>query len=475
MSATNETESPLERLNYINGQRLDASDFRLEQDYHMRMRRKLNRSLYSSGIADGLEVTPKSGDTHKLLVSPGLALDHEGREVILVEAQEVLVMGSPSDEDGHIPGNYLVIQYSEKEVAPMTAGCHVAADDESMTARNLSWTGQTRIRSGVLLKWRDTLPEEDSGQIVLAQVALDADCSVQYVETAVRQYIGVARAARASSYALEGEKDIDRLNPKRIYFHVKGRRPDSIRLYLRAAKFTTLFYSELPRHGHAFDVTMHPAGAADGHTHAQGSLGTSWEGQHAHTLIAHTGDWYPALGGSKRYDALSMAFRAGDPNGDREDREVWERHTNTNLHDKVGMNVSEEGGHTHNIAGHTDVAGALGNHVHHLNRSLDPTGAVGGVDTLTSQQLTYVNNLKVMINGDDATEKILNYLNAQSHGATWTKLGDGTDSHPLVIDGTGPIQLDFIPGILLKQDENMIELKVDGNSGGRILYNLYVE
>lgn len=49
-------EKPLERLNYYNGQRLEASDFKTEQEYHIRTRRWLNKSLYTAGIARGLEV-----------------------------------------------------------------------------------------------------------------------------------------------------------------------------------------------------------------------------------------------------------------------------------------------------------------------------------------------------------------------------------------------------------------------------------
>lgn len=467
MSAMNETESPLERLKYINGQRLDASDFRLEQDYHMRVRRKLNRSLYSSGIADGLEVIPKSGDAHKLLVSPGLALDHEGREVILVEEQEVQAMGSPSDEDGHIPGNYLVIQYSESDVAPMESGCHVSAGDESATARNLSWVGQTRIRSSVQLKWRDTLPEENSGQILLAQVALNADCSVQYVDTALRQYIGVARATRISSYALEGEKDIDRFNAKRIYFHVAGRRPDSVTLYLRAARFSTFFYTEMARHNHPISVSEQEAGGFPAHSHTLGSFRTAEAyPEHSHTMHAWTDDL-----NDRDFGKIEL-----DPG--RDSNAVY-----LNLHEdrgSIGASISSEVTvHDHVVpAGiETSVAPGQPHHRHNVSASSANTGTPDNqnLGINTAAQLTFVNNLKVLINGADMTEKILAYLNSQSRGEIWTRLGDGTDGHPLAIGGTGPIQLDFIPGINLKQDENLIELRMDGNGGGRILYNLYVE
>ncbi len=38
-------EKPIERLQYYNGQRLEADDLKLEQEYHIRVRRWLNKSL----------------------------------------------------------------------------------------------------------------------------------------------------------------------------------------------------------------------------------------------------------------------------------------------------------------------------------------------------------------------------------------------------------------------------------------------
>ena len=40
-------ETVLDRLNYFNGQRLEATDFRAEQAYHMAVRRALNRAPFS--------------------------------------------------------------------------------------------------------------------------------------------------------------------------------------------------------------------------------------------------------------------------------------------------------------------------------------------------------------------------------------------------------------------------------------------
>ena len=43
----------IKRLNYFTGQFLEATDFKDEQEYHIRMRRLGNCMLYSAGILDG--------------------------------------------------------------------------------------------------------------------------------------------------------------------------------------------------------------------------------------------------------------------------------------------------------------------------------------------------------------------------------------------------------------------------------------
>ena len=100
MSA-NQSDEALQRLNYFNGQRLAATDFRAEQGHHLGMRRVINRSLYSPGIVVGLEVIraqsnpPDPLDKHRVIVKHGLAFDNLGREIFLPVDVAVQVMGAP--------------------------------------------------------------------------------------------------------------------------------------------------------------------------------------------------------------------------------------------------------------------------------------------------------------------------------------------------------------------------------------------
>ena len=201
--------APLERLNYFNSQRLEAIDFRLEQAYHMRVRRELNRALYSFGIGTGLEVRPHPTDLHAVEVGPGLALDPFGREIILFEPRTVKVCGTPRRADGVTFGNYLVIAYREEKVAPQSDGCAVVGVYPTGTdpcackgtsplktnrcggecrggcgggscgggcecgateSQAYAWGAPSRIRSEPMLMFQDAWPAETSGKLILAQV-----------------------------------------------------------------------------------------------------------------------------------------------------------------------------------------------------------------------------------------------------------------------------------------------------------------
>jgi hypothetical protein len=275
-------EKPLERLNYYNGQRLEASDFKTEQDYHIRTKRWLNKSLYSAGIARGLDVREALGSP-TVMVSPGLALDSEGREIILLEETPVEVISYAGTNESTVVGNYLVIEYAEETIAYEKNGCAVRAEGTSANKSTKNWGGPSRIQAQVKFSWVPFVPHPGSNQIVLARVELADGCkTVHQIDTGARRYIGAASAATVRQYALEGERHIDNENPGRIYFHIRGRQPNSVTLYLRAEKFSTLYYTEMGWHEHAKSLTGNtatgPANTVDNHTHSPStSMKTEYE------------------------------------------------------------------------------------------------------------------------------------------------------------------------------------------------------
>jgi len=69
----------LKRVNYFSGQLLTEAEFRLEQEYHLELRRRHNRCLHGWGVVCGLEVGVGQGE---ITVTPGFALDCQGEEIV---------------------------------------------------------------------------------------------------------------------------------------------------------------------------------------------------------------------------------------------------------------------------------------------------------------------------------------------------------------------------------------------------------
>lgn len=78
-----------ERNNYFYGKLMTVRDFFAEQCYFNEKRWLINRMVHGWGVVCGLDVTLKEGETDKVIVSPGLAIDCCGREILVCEEQEV--------------------------------------------------------------------------------------------------------------------------------------------------------------------------------------------------------------------------------------------------------------------------------------------------------------------------------------------------------------------------------------------------
>jgi len=451
MSAS--VEEPLDRLNYFNGQRLVAADLRVEQDYHIRVRRWLNRTLYTPGIAGGLEVQVSPISPRRVVVSAGVAIDALGREVILVEDTEVEVVGVPSTEEDWVFGNYLTIEYAEETVAAVQDGCSVRTEK-----CDLAWGGPTRIRATPALAFQSGWPDEAAGKVLLGQVELGAGCEVTHIHNGVRKYVDAADSA-VRSFALEGEKNIDLSNGKVLTFHVRGGPPSSVLLYLRGARLSTLFYTELPEHVHAVDLTTDEKGDSADHAHdvELGNPSTELDGAHGHDIHAR----YEKNQDEDKSLRLSPDFDGAE------------------LTAFMGANAKAEGSeHAHALLLGTirsSPAGGAGGHSHAITgQTTEPVGVseAGSGGPRTGSELTFVDELKVFLDGNEITAQVLAQLGGPAAG--WDTLGDGTGAHALIKKGTGAIDLLRV-GQALVEGEHTLELEVDNQSGGNIRYNLYVE
>ena len=104
---------PVQRPRYFDHQFLKVEDFTLETEYHLDMRRRHNASLHTPGVANGLTVAGSSGAT-SVTVAPGVALDAQGREIVLVDQRTVnLPTGVASAQ--------VYIVYDEEEADQVTA------------------------------------------------------------------------------------------------------------------------------------------------------------------------------------------------------------------------------------------------------------------------------------------------------------------------------------------------------------------
>lgn len=161
---------PIKRLNYFKHQFLRASDFIDEQKYHTDMRRRHNRSLHTWGIAGtGLKVTFAQGAT-AVTVSQGMAVDSQGREIILIEDKLV-------DLSGFAAGAalYITIAYGEKQTN---------ASNETGAEGNTRWTEEPVITPA------QAKPGDVSTSIILARVTRNGT-TVTGVDESERRLAGV--------------------------------------------------------------------------------------------------------------------------------------------------------------------------------------------------------------------------------------------------------------------------------------------
>lgn len=146
----------IKRLHYFDHQFLVEADFTDEQKYHLEMRRRLNRVLHTFGIAEGLQVVKK---TNKIVtVSPGVAIDHLGREMIIEADQDIDLSAITTA----VPA-FITIAYDEQQTDPSTA---------------TGAPGNTRFTEQPILQAVTTPPPTDGSVIRLARIDLTAGGNV---------------------------------------------------------------------------------------------------------------------------------------------------------------------------------------------------------------------------------------------------------------------------------------------------------
>lgn len=183
-------ELAVKRLKYFNHQFLRVEDFQEEQDYHLKMRRRLNRVLHTWGVAEGLQVTAAAGAT-AVRVSAGTAIDEQGREIVLL-TERTEPLGTYSTRTVFVTLRYLEEPTDE-------------TDETGTRLEARRWTERPDV------KIVDAAPARQGEVIVLARVNLAANGTVASVDegdVAVRRrYAGVVGGdleVRSLALAMEG-------------------------------------------------------------------------------------------------------------------------------------------------------------------------------------------------------------------------------------------------------------------------------
>ena len=161
----------IKRLNYFTGQFLETQDFQDEQNYHIDMRWRLNRLLYSPGIVDGGFKVTKIGDK-RIKVGAGFAIDGNGRELLIITPQEKDISGFAANASV-----YIALRYA-----------YATLPEDNRTKENIS--GFIRITERPEIKLLSALPSgNDVGiDIPIAKLQLDGSGNTQStIDTSVRQ------------------------------------------------------------------------------------------------------------------------------------------------------------------------------------------------------------------------------------------------------------------------------------------------
>lgn len=116
----NEGYFPIERNRYYYGKLLTVRDFEIEQDYVRNKNRLSNRLLSGAGVVCGLNVTRSDDST--LLINSGMALDYDGREIVVEQplVRRLQMLEGYESLKGKADA-YLCLAYQEEGREPVKA------------------------------------------------------------------------------------------------------------------------------------------------------------------------------------------------------------------------------------------------------------------------------------------------------------------------------------------------------------------
>jgi hypothetical protein len=127
----------IKRNHYFHGKVLTAKDFADEQHYLREKQRLRNLNLLGSGVVSGLQV---SANGQAITVTPGMALDGHGREIMLTVPATLKLPKERSPR-------WVVVKYAERPADPVPV---LGVGDETMEP--------SRIEEGVEISYASENP-----------------------------------------------------------------------------------------------------------------------------------------------------------------------------------------------------------------------------------------------------------------------------------------------------------------------------
>ena len=188
-----------DRVHFYERQYLRAFDLVAEQTYHLEMRRRLNLALHLWGIVDGFDIAKGAvvpGAPEQFIVSPGMAIDGLGREIVSPAAYAL------SDEDLRLnriqgAGDYwLSIAYRRELSTPPSPGYRLCNLEDQFTRWHESFAflitaaNPTPSTPAELTGPLSDDPVKHDWPVVLGKVRVSASLAIEDAWLAGRTYIG---------------------------------------------------------------------------------------------------------------------------------------------------------------------------------------------------------------------------------------------------------------------------------------------
>jgi len=198
------------RMNYFNGLFLTETEFNLEQDYHIRMRRIHNRRFFSPGIVWGLEVEKKGSDpTTTVIIREGMALNEVQDSNLEKISQEII-----NADDGYEIDFSTETDFQESPGTALAAGpVYICIDYlEEEDGPNQSYSNVIhRIykKETAKIQASNTPPEDPPYEkkfIILGKVTIDVNKTITQLDLSFRDENAGPRTALASAESFDTKK-----------------------------------------------------------------------------------------------------------------------------------------------------------------------------------------------------------------------------------------------------------------------------